>query len=190
MVALLVTLQFNSHFTGQLTGHFYISVVTDADNVKDVLEVLGLMVTQWKGAHPSNTEDEVNMGLTSEDEAEGLGPQTGVAWRGQVARGGPPWGATPTPVGEGEVVVKRQALRRMKQQVSALLRGKDLPEGAEAHKAAEVSYQLPAVERDAMVCPVCERELPNHHKLMKYMGVHHGEKFPCSKCGKVLALRL
>ena len=26
---------------------------------------------------------------------------------------------------------------------------------------AEVPYQLPAVERDAMVCPVCERELPN-----------------------------
>ena len=40
--------------------------------------------------------------------------QLGIAWRGQVAREGPPWGATPTPVGEGEVVVKRQALRRMK----------------------------------------------------------------------------
>ena len=48
-------------------------------------------------------------------------------------------------------------------------------------------YQLPAVERDATVCPVCERELPNHHKLMKHMGVHHGEKYPCRKCGKILA---
>ena len=85
------------------------------------------------------------------------------------------------------MVVKRQALRRMKQQVSALLRGEDLPKGAEACEVAEVPYQLPAVERDAMVCPVCERELPNHHKLMKHMGVHHREKYPCSKCGKVLA---
>ena len=48
------------------------------------------------------------MGLSLEDEAEGLDPEAGVAWRGQVARGGPPWGATPTPVGEGEVVVKKQ----------------------------------------------------------------------------------
>ena len=164
-------------------------MVTDADNIKDVLEVLELMVTWWKDAHPSDTEDEVNVGLTSEDEAEGLDPEAGVAWRGRAARGGPPQGATPTPVGEGEVVVKKWALKRMKQQVLALLRGEDLPEGAEACEVAEVPYQLPAVERDATVCPVCERELPNHHKLMKHIGVHHGEKFPCSKCGKVLASR-
>ena len=54
-------------------------MVTDADNIKDLLEVLELMVTWWKDAHPSDTEDEVNVGLTSEDEAEGLGPETGVA---------------------------------------------------------------------------------------------------------------
>ena len=129
------------------------------------------------------------MGLLSEDEAEGLDPEAGVAQRGQAAREGPPQGATPTLVGEGEVVAKRQVLRKVKQQVLALLRGEDLPEGAVACKVAEVPYQLPAVERDATVCPVCERELPNHHKLMKHMGVHCGEKYPCSKCGKVLASR-
>ena len=61
------------------------------------------------------------MGLSSEDEAEGMDQQPGIAWRGQAAREGPPWGATPTLVGEGEVVVKKQVLKRMKQQVSALL---------------------------------------------------------------------
>ena len=35
---------------------------------------------------------------------------------------------------------------------------------------AEVPYQLPTVERDATMCSVCEKELPNHHKLMKHMG--------------------
>ena len=107
VVTLLVALQFNHHFPGQLTGCFSISVVTDADNIKNVLEVLELMVTWWEDAHPSNTEDEVNVGLTSEDEAEGMDRQPGVARRGQVAGGGPPWGATPTPVEEGEVVVKK-----------------------------------------------------------------------------------
>ena len=99
-----------------------------------------------------------------------------------------PGRATPTPVG-GEVIVKKQALRRVKQQVSSLLRGEELPERVEACEMAEVPYQLPTVERDATVFPVCEKELPNHHKLMKHMGVHCGEKYPCSKCGKILASR-
>ena len=127
------------------------------------------------------------MGLSSEDEVEGLGPEAEVAQKGQASRRGRPEGVIPTPVGEDEVLVKKQALRRVKQQVSSLLRGEDLPEGAEACKVAKVPYQLPTVERDAMVCPVCKRELPNHHKLMKHMGVHCGEKYPCSKCGKILA---
>ena len=88
---------------------------------------------------------------------------------------------------EGEVVVKKRALKWVKQQVMALLHGENLPEGVEAHKVAEVPYQLPAVARDATECPTCQRKFPNHHKLMKHMGVHHGEKFPCEKCGKVLA---
>ena len=127
------------------------------------------------------------MGLSSQDEAEGLGPEAEVAWKGQESRVGRPEGVAPTPVGEDEVLVKKWVLRRVKQQVSSLLRGKDLPEGAEGREVAEVPYQLPTVERDATVCPVCERELPNHHKLMKHMGVHHGEEYPCSKCGKILA---
>ena len=35
------------------------------------------------------------MGLTSEDEAEGLGPEAGVAQRGQAARAGQPGRANP-----------------------------------------------------------------------------------------------
>ena len=72
VVTLLVTLQFDHHSLGQLTGHFSISLVADADNVKDVLKVLELMVMWWKDAHPSNTEDEVNVGFSSKDEAEGM----------------------------------------------------------------------------------------------------------------------
>ena len=56
-------------------------------------------------------------------------------------------------------------------------------------EVAEVLYQLPPVPRDATQCPICERQCPNHHKLMKHMGIHHGEKYPCEKCGKVLASR-
>ena len=147
------------------------------------------MVSWYRKEHPLDTEDEGGVGLSLEDEAEGLGPEAGVAWRGQAAGAGQPGRATPTPVEEGEGIVKKWALRRVKQQVSSLLRGEDLPDRAKAHEVAEAPYQLPSVERDAMVCPVCEKKLSNHHKLMKHMGVHHGEKYPCSKCSKILASR-
>ena len=79
------------------------------------------MVSWYRHEHPLDVEDKGNVGFLSEDEAEGLDPGAGVAWRGQAARGGPPQGATPTAVGECEVVVKKWVLKRMKQQVSALL---------------------------------------------------------------------
>ena len=88
-----------------------------------------------------------------------------------------------------EVLVKKRALKQVKQQVSALLHGEDLPEGAQAREVAEVPYQLLAVSRKAKDCPVCQQSFKTHHRLMKHMGVHRGEKFPCDKCGKVLASR-
>ena len=72
---------------------------------------------------------------------------------------------------------------------SALMHGEDLPEGALARETAEVPYQLPAIARDATECPMCGRKFMTHDHLMKHMGVHRDKKFPCDKCGKVLASR-
>ena len=36
---------------------------------------------------------------------------------------------------------------------------------------------------------MCQRSFKTHHRLMVHMGVHRGEKFPCGKCGKVLATK-
>ena len=50
---------------------------------------------------------------------------------------------TPQPHPSGdEVLVKKRALKWVKQQVSALLCGEDLPRGAEAREVAEVPYQI------------------------------------------------
>ena len=38
-------------------------------------------------------------------------------------------------------------------------------------------------------CPVCRQVFKSHHRVTVHMGVHRGEKFPCGKCGKVLATR-
>ena len=154
--------------------------------LKSVLECLVLKVSRWKVDHHSDTKDDEVVGLSSEDEAKGLPAAPGVA---RHRFGGPaPVPVPPEPhLAEDEVVVKKRALKWVKQQVSALLHGEDLPEGAQAREVAEIPYQIPAVTRDRKDCPVCQKSFKNHNLLMVHMGVHCGEKFPCSKCGKVLA---
>ena len=75
----------------------------------------------------------------------------------------------------------------MKQQMLALLWGEDLPEGAQGREVAEVPYKVPSVPRGETTCPVCRQTFKSHHRVRVHMGVHRGEKFPCGKCGKVLA---
>ena len=146
-----------------------------------------LKVSRWKVDHHSDTEDDEVVGLSSEGEAEGLPAKPGVA---RCRFGGPaPVPVPPEPhLAEDEVVVKR-ALKWVKQQVLALLCGEDFPEGAQAREVTEIPHQIPAVTRDRKDCPVCDKSFKTHHHLMVHMGVHHGNKFSCSKCGKVLATR-
>ena len=139
--------------------------------------------------HPSDTEDRLEVGLSSEDEAEGLPADPGRAHRGIVTGPAPAPATAPESTGGDKVVVKKRSLRRVKQQVSMLLREEDLPEGAQAREVAEVPYQLPPVSRDAKECSICQQVFKTHHRLMCHMGVHRGEKFPCEKCGKILASR-
>ena len=136
----------------------FIPVLADRDLLKSVLECSELVTSLWKRGHPSDTEEDPAVGLSSEDEATGLEPAPGVA---RHMFGGPtPVGAlAPTEVppkvcpAEDEVLVKRRALKQVKQQVSALLHGEDLPKVAQAREVAEVPYQIPSVPREAKDCP-------------------------------------
>ena len=161
------------------------------DLLKSVWEVTEAKQSRWKIEHPSDTEDEKNVGLSSEDEAEGLEAAPGVARRGTgvptVPEPQPAPAPAPLRVADDKIVMKKRALRRMKQQMSALLRGEDLPEGAQGREVAEVPYEVPEVPRGETTCPVCGQSFRSHHRVVVHMGVHRGEKFPCGKCGKVLA---
>ena len=54
--------------------HAIFLVRADWNLLKSVWECSELKVSRWKILHPSNTEDECAVGLTSEDETEGLEP--------------------------------------------------------------------------------------------------------------------
>ena len=108
---------------------FFVSVIADVDLMKAVLEMSRLLTSPYKAEHPSDTEDGLEVGLSSEDEVEGLPADPGRACRGIVTGTAPAPATAPESKGGNKVVVKKRALRRVKQQVSTLLRG-DLPEGA------------------------------------------------------------
>ena len=55
------------------------SVLADHDNLKSVLECSKLIMSKWKHDHPLDTEDETLVGLTSEDEADGMDWYEGAA---------------------------------------------------------------------------------------------------------------
>ena len=89
-----------------------ISVPADDDLLKYVLECSALLPSLWMRDHPSDTEDEAMVRLLSEDEAEGLETQPGVARRGAGVSAAVL--AEPQPAGD-EVLVKKRTLKRVMQ---------------------------------------------------------------------------
>ena len=63
-------------------AHSIFQLKLTRDLLKSVWECSEMKVSQWKILHPSDTEDEQNVGISSKDEAEDLEAAPGVARRG------------------------------------------------------------------------------------------------------------
>ena len=61
---------------------FVVSVLANEDLLKSVLQCSVLQISHWKVDHPSDTEEDITVGLSNEDEAEGLEPTPRVARHG------------------------------------------------------------------------------------------------------------
>ena len=176
-----------------------ISVCADEDLEKYVLETSKLCCTMFKCKCPTDTEDEALVGISSGDEAEDLDLDPAITH--QAVRQGTPAPivgtsavpsaaatvAGPTP-GPDEVIVKKAALVTMQKQMSALVRGEDLPASQPgAREVLDVPYVVPAVGREDTRCPICHLVFKTPYQLRKHMDVHRREQFPCGNCSKLLA---
>ena len=145
LVTPLVMLLYMLMFPGHITGHIVLfAVKADEDLSKYVLECSRLSRMLWKHHFPQDTEDEAAVGISSEDEADGMplvDHQVRRAVRPTPAAPAPPAAAagsaatvstaatasmgtcTDAPQGPApdEVVVKKSALLTMKRQVAALI---------------------------------------------------------------------
>ena len=188
-------------FAGCITSHVVIfTVKVDEDLNKYVLECSRLVHTLWKHCFPQDTEDKATIGISSEDEADGMplvDHQVRRAVRPMPAVPAPPRAAplaaagsaadvstaattntdASTNVPQGpvldEVVVKKSALLTMKRQVAALIQGEELPAGGvDARDTPEVPYQVPTVSREDTRCPICHLSFKTPYCLRKHMDVH------------------
>ena len=63
---------FTTNFAVECMVLFLVSILANEDLLKSVLECLELMILAWKRDHPSNTEDDTVVRLSSKDEVQGL----------------------------------------------------------------------------------------------------------------------
>ena len=140
LLVMLYMLTFPSH----VTGHIFLFAVKAEDLSKYVLECSRLSHTLWKHCFPQDTEDKAAVGISSEDEADGMplvDHQVRRVVRPTPAVPAPPAAAagsaatvstaatastgTSTDAPQGsvpdEVVVKKSALLTMKRQVATLI---------------------------------------------------------------------
>ena len=135
-----------------------------------MLETLKLCCTMFKCKCPGDTEDEVLVGISSEDEAEDLDLDPAIAgWAVRQGASAPIVGtsgvpsaevrsmaatAGPTP-GPEEVIVKKAALVTAKAD-GCLGESEDLPASQPgAREVQDVPYVVPVVGGEDTKCPIC-----------------------------------
>ena len=180
-----------------MTGRLhYISVRANKELVKDVLTCRLLVASTYKERHP-DTDDPGAVGVSSEDEAEGMEEVLGISRRLQkpapspaessTARSGP---ATPAvPEEEGIIWVKRKDLRRAEGILKDILAGKRMRMSSGA-SSQDVPFEVPIVQPRERDCQLCCQSFKSTRSLKHHMKTHTGETgWSCSSCNKILASR-
>ena len=187
-------------FTGCL---YCISVRANRELVKDVLTCQLLVASTYKERHPDDTDDPGAVGVSSEDEAEGMGEVLGISGRFQKPAPSPAesstaklGSATPSdlatpavPEEEGTIWVKRKDLRRAEGILKDILAGKRVRMSTGA-SCQDVPFEVPIVQPGERDCQFCHQSFKSTRSLKHHMKTHTGETgWSCSRCNKILTSR-
>ena len=176
---------------------FFILVPLDDDNQKMVISVQDIRLTAHKDVHPSDSEDNVDIGLSSEEEAEDLAESQHI--RRKFVPPPPPPQPQPTPstsTGESaSIQVPVEALQKV-QYIGQLLGGEGnpgafpQPQDPPAPVTDEVHFAVPKPKRGEKVCQLCQRKFWATETLRRHMQVHSGKQkhvCPSEGCGRKLS---
>ena len=154
-----------------LTGRLcYISVRANRELVKDVLTCQPLVASTYKERHPDDTDDPEAVGVSSEDEVDGMEEVLGISRRLQklapslaepsTTKSGsapPSDPATPAVPEEERIIwVKRKDLRRAQGILKGILVGKRVRMSTGA-SSQDVTFEVPIVQPGEKDCQLCRQ---------------------------------
>ena len=175
-------------------------------------------MSMYKIRHPDDTDDPQDVGLSSDDEATGMGEEIGIARRvvrpvrsvspsySQGRAVSPPaedWtppSSTSGPSGEppagfvrlgpDEIVIKKAVLRGIKRGAELALEGCVPPSFSMGASAGDVPFAIPKPSRNEVHCTFCRKDFPSAKALRRHIRIHAGKSiYKCSRCGRHLASR-
>ena len=185
------------HSKRSLATHFYwllvclLSVWDNKELVKDVLTCRSLENSVYKACHPDDTDNPDTVGVSSEDEAEGMEDILGVTRR--LDKPSPPEPPQPSPAvpeEEGIIRVPKKDLKRAQGILKDILAGKKLHTSTGATHE-DVPFEVPVVKAGETACELCHQSFKNTCSLHHHMKTHIGDTgWSSDQCGKVLASRV
>ena len=196
---------------------FLISV-RQRDLVKEVMVCGDVSMSMYKIWHPDDTDDPQDVGLSSDDEATGMGEEIGIARRvvrpvrsvspsysqgravSPPAEDRTPSSGTSGPSGEppagfvrlgpDEIVIKKAVLRGIKRGAELALKGCVPPSFSMGASAGDVPFAIPKPSRNEVHCTFCRKDFPSTKALRRHVRIHAGKSiYKCSRCGRHLASR-
>ena len=159
--------------------------------VKDVLTCRPLENSVYKSCHPDDTDDPDDVGVSSEDEVEGMEGILGVSRR--LSRPPPSKSSLPEPpappapeVKEGFIKVPKKDLKRAQGILKDILAGRKVR--ASGATQEDVPFEVPEVQAGETSCELCRQCFKSTRSLQHHMKTHTGNTgWSCDQCGKVLA---
>ena len=128
--------------------------------MKDVLTCRPLENSVYKSRHPDDTDDPDAVGMSSEDEAEGMGDILGISRRlNKPPSAGP---SPPKPAvqeEEGMIKVLKKDLKRAQGILKDILAGRKVR--ATGATREEVPFEVPEVQTGDTNCELCRQSFKN-----------------------------
>ena len=188
-----------------------IVVLIDKENERMVLSIQDIWVSRHKDVHPEDSDGPEDIGLSSEEEAEGMEEDESIARKyHQRAGPAPAPGAPPAPratstetgtsTTDPEVAtlqVPVAALQQVQEMIGKILGGEapaaGFPQPAPQPPAGAdqgAPFSIPKPKRGEKKCSVCQRAFWSTTTLRQHMKTHTGEQkhtCPNAGCGRKLS---
>ena len=145
----------------------------------------------YKSHHPDDTDNPDTLGVSSEDEADGMEDILGVSRR--LNKPSPTEPLLPelaVPEEEGMIRVPKKDLKRVQGILKDILAGRRVCPSAGATQE-DVPFQVPEVQAGDTSCELCHQSFKSTCLLRRHMKTHTGDtEWSCDWCGKVLVSKV